>query len=44
MEKHIERLFSENKYLKEQIGLIKKSLLTKDNSETSVIVKKQTEG
>ena len=44
MEKHIERLFSENKYLKEQINGIKKSLLTKDNSETSVIVKKQTEG
>ena len=43
MEKNIERLFSENKYLKEQIDGIKKSLLTKDNSETSVIVKKQRE-
>jgi len=43
MEKNIERLFSENKYLKEQIDEIKKSLLTKDNSETSVIVKKQRE-
>ena len=44
IEKNIERLFSENKYLKEQIDGIKKSLLTKDNSETNVIVKKQREG
>ena len=43
MEKHIERLSSENKYLKEQIDLIKKTIQTKNISETSVIVKKQME-
>ena len=43
MEKNIERLFNENKYLKEQIESIRVSLQNKETPEKNVVIKKRSD-